>query len=778
MSNLNQTCSNDALDYFNENIGLRGPITRVNALIVVNAILMGFMVGIGAYGHRYRHNPLIRFLFLAATILFLPIVSYIVSSSGLGIGKLTSILHYGELLIKGECYTGLHIIFILIWTGFVLIIGINTTALVAADAREGRSIHPNMTLLIQALWTCYLGIYTSKMFVLKSFGNLLLLGAVGFIFVKLLLKYYAWCIARKSLAFGRNPRLIVGYMEQLQDGGHIVMSESEHIPPPLIVTGEHNMQVQEKPCGYKFKWISSRVTGDMNSKGLVTFDKVWQLNDTLLRSKSLELKELCFSFALFKLLRCRIARYTITEVGFIKGSNFLRQMLLEDNDGERVFAAIAHELSFLHDYYYSPHPITYSRSWLPIVSIFISILSIFYSLVVLKDITIGVAIPLVNLTSHPEGQINCYISCIEISSDTSRSLSTRGGSSIISFGTLYFDIMPLYILAALVMLNEVRDIASYICSNWTIVALVCQYVKHGSRRQSATMQRCVSCVLWIKGKFTRNSEDKMSQSSILALHPRKTPMALLQRLHLAGQPKKTPSAVKSAIVGALRNSYKRGQISGHVPSFQRILHLQDDNKIIWTFGERGTTEIMLVCHIATAILGARSRPHQPPSNSDHMSAANHISQYCAYLVAHCPELLPEDDEWCKSLYKAIKKDAKRVLVGKKIRQSMTSELECQNWLIELLCAEGKHEVLLDGARLAERLVGLTEEEGEEMAWKALAVFWSEMILYVAPSHNIDGHLEAIARGGELITLVWALVTHLGIVGRSDDITDSATTIDV
>jgi hypothetical protein len=31
------------------------------------------------------------------------------------------------------------------------------------------------------------------------------------------------------------------------------------------------------------------------------------------------------------------------------------------------------------------------------------------------------------------------------------------------------------------------------------------------------------------------------------------------------------------------------------------------------------------------------------------------------LVAYVPELLPDDDEWCKSLYKAVKKDCTRVL---------------------------------------------------------------------------------------------------------------------
>jgi hypothetical protein len=38
-------------------------------------------------------------------------------------------------------------------------------------------------------------------------------------------------------------------------------------------------------------------------------------------------------------------------------------------------------------------------------------------------------------------------------------------------------------------------------------------------------------------------------------------------------------------------------------------------------------------------------------------------------------------------------------------------------------------------------------------WEVLAAFWSDIMLYAAPSNNIDGHFEAVARGGKLITLL-------------------------
>ncbi|KAF8731280.1 hypothetical protein HU200_016333 [Digitaria exilis] len=94
-------------------------------------------------------------------------------------------------------------------------------------------------------------------------------------------------------------------------------------------------------------------------------------------------------------------------------------------------------------------------------------------------------------------------------------------------------------------------------------------------------------------------------------------------------------------------------------------------------------------------------------------------------------------------------------------------------VVETLSANSKHEVLKNGVKLGKQLVETIEEE--ETAWKLLADFWSEMILYVAPSDNLEGHKEAIARGGELITLLWVMLFHAGIVSRPGEEDGAAAT---
>jgi hypothetical protein len=78
--------------------------------------------------------------------------------------------------------------------------------------------------------------------------------------------------------------------------------------------------------------------------------------------------------------------------------------------------------------------------------------------------------------------------------------------------------------------------------------------------------------------------------------------------------------------------------------------------------------------------------------------------------------------------------------------------------------DSRDTVLRRGAELGRHLV---EEYAvdEASACRILADFWSEMLLFVAPSEDVNSHVLAMARGGEFITPVWALLLHAGVTTR-------------
>ena len=48
-------------------------------------------------------------------------------------------------------------------------------------------------------------------------------------------------------------------------------------------------------------------------------------------------------------------------------------------------------------------------------------------------------------------------------------------------------------------------------------------------------------------------------------------------------------------------------------------------------------------------------------------------------------------------------------------------------------------------------------------WKVLEDFWGQALLYAAPSNNVEEHMEHLAKGGEFITHLWALMSCAGIL---------------
>ncbi|CAN6374623.1 unnamed protein product [Urochloa humidicola] len=51
---------------------------------------------------------------------------------------------------------------------------------------------------------------------------------------------------------------------------------------------------------------------------------------------------------------------------------------------------------------------------------------------------------------------------------------------------------------------------------------------------------------------------------------------------------------------------------------------------------------------------------------------------------------------------------------------------------------------------------------EDVMWEMVAREWMEMLTYAAGKCKGTTHVHQLARGGELITMVWLLMAHMGI----------------
>ncbi|XBH64993.1 hypothetical protein VPH35_118661 [Triticum aestivum] len=707
-------------------------------MMLVNAILAGIIVGIGAYGHRYRHYGFTRYLLLGATTLFLPIISYVLSTNG-STGGLFSVRLSPIISNCGSNF--FHTYMVIVSTCVVLISAINTSPIVATDDKEDRSIRPPLELLLQGIWIVYLVVNTHVIPVGETtpLNYLRISTPFALIHAKMALKCYAFIKARKSFALVRNPRLLVGYMQQLREGSDKndklmpTNEEVANVPPPLIVMGEDKLQVEKQPNGYMFRKNLEGIHGG----SLVTIDKVWKLDNMLL--------------------------VKLTGVISTETLKFCRSVLLKDGGHERSFRMVADELSFVHDYY---DQFSYSGSRLTIFSMVISLLTISYCLFSGMDVipvmynnAATTRKPLVvksEVLPHGSAFWSSYrmhkVRCTYACHHGMLNSPTRAQY----FRILYFDLVPLLLLLVFVVVAKARDIASHICSNWTKVILTCRCVHRASLQLSPVVPKWLGCLLQCRcNRLMRHWNDKMRQNSLLVLRPRQfdfpryLPHLLLNRERTNNV--KVPMAVKICIINTLRSTIRSNGV-GLSKGTTSLGQSQAGRSLLWACNNnKGTSDTILVWHIATTILEARGPHHQhddtpqktlqggrPSSIVEKKTAATHLSCYCAYLVASCPELLPDDDTWSKHLYKKVKKDADQALATHSdgIAVSSLSPEAGYLRLIQLL------------AKQLGELAG-----GEEMAWEMLACFWSELILYLASSDNLKGHLQAIDRGGELITLL-------------------------
>jgi hypothetical protein len=179
----------------------------------------------------------------------------------------------------------------------------------------------------------------------------------------------------------------------------------------------------------------------------------------------------------------------------------------------------------------------------------------------------------------------------------------------------------------------------------------------------------------------------------------------------------------------------------------------------------GPHNAILVWHIATSICKQKLDAARPKKNKKlpglsaedaaidaDYKVASSLSQYCAYLLAFTPDILPGHSFDSISMLEETLDEARELLKGAK-----TMVQKCEK--LETIAGNAGDGLVVQGARLARQL---TEEiQDKKLQWKVLADVWAEMILYVAPCDDdlARAHLETLTRGGEFITHLWALLSR-------------------
>uniref|UniRef100_A0A0A9BZE0 DUF4220 domain-containing protein n=1 Tax=Arundo donax TaxID=35708 RepID=A0A0A9BZE0_ARUDO len=211
--------------------------------------------------------------------------------------------------------------------------------------------------------------------------------------------------------------------------------------------------------------------------------------------------------------------------------------------------------------------------------------------------------------------------------------------------------------------------------------------------------------------------------------------------------------VKLAVTRTLKAS--DGQLSNGAFSLQRNAQC----RLLWACHQENHASALLIWHIATEYceLAQSCGGHVHGRSVSNRTIAGTLSNYCAYLMAFAPELLPDHQLGTRKLFDKVRHDALNMLsndrtLHAKYRRMRTFKEKPSD-----------ERIFIKGIRLGKQL----KEIRYDTRWKILADFWTEMILYIAPSDNAKAHIERLANGGEFLTHLWALLFHAGIVERDE-----------
>ncbi|KAL6606311.1 hypothetical protein ACP70R_041964 [Stipagrostis hirtigluma subsp. patula] len=713
-------------------------------------------------------NPSIRLFLSTALSLFLPVMTYLFSEAK-NEGAAASGGQIPELSFRART--------ILTWMLLVELLRKKVEAIAGMQGYSG-----TIDRAARIAWMGYLVFYNLRSPGKKAFyGTLWVLAAA-----KLVQRFVTSELAKRSFAYGKNPHLLASYMAMmLQEQHH--QEGSSHGSELLkecnyVVLGEEDLEKEAGPDGYHLPSMEAIKKNDFT---VVMVGKIWELAETdqLLQS-DLKLKRLCLSFALYKLLRRRLEDFVITDTEARHCHDLIfrglcKETTNEDDNAVSLFQVFNDEVHFLCECYHSVLPVMFASPFFFLINyiMFPILVGALCALTIILGSHGDVAYAFHSFRADNYGitvGLMTIITCLV------RKI-TKSPMALFSA----VDVSITFLLALSFAYEQVWEFLVFIFSNWFLVSLLCNYASlpvAESRRARQLLIWVIRAILWVRTNMLGNPNILIKQFSVLrfcrlssvlptkATVPKEAKKAIMQRLLKVKEDAAPPSNGMSVLMS--EEHHERGAA------------------LSWACESASIADVILTWHIATALLEAKHPlpKHTQPGASRKVATA--MSGYCAYLVAFHPELLPDDKDGTEHLYKEMKKELKKEMgcwgyycppprdlydklmdiAGWRHGEAATPRRKGARWGKLMEVAERDEEpttVLHKGAKLGKILIdkAAAGDAAREGVWKLLADVWTEVVVYAAPTgseQHVKAHREALAQGGQFITVLWALATHTGI----------------
>ncbi|KAJ1274609.1 hypothetical protein BS78_05G074700 [Paspalum vaginatum] len=710
----------------------------VEAWVVLTTLLLLAKFAVGSIGARISSRK-----FVAAGVLLLKVLNHSCVTYTLGLMRPSSSSNQGDAT------------FFQVWAVLIVIM--------QESVQIGRPYRPReMTLvkLLSSLWSANL------LWEQKKASLMVPLWCMWSIHASRIVWYYV-CCNRASEASVGNIKLVSDYMMTFTSQH----TEFDYACPGTmrgyryIVVGEEEQRMLVEPPQFALEMDPAAP----KAAELITLQTVWDSSDhddRLLSAASdsdNRLKDVCLSFALYKLQRRRFFNFPIAEATHPATRRLVSHVVTSHKRALRITEV---ELSFLRDSLYSKHAAVFSGGF-PKVRLALSLLmaaAALYLVYAVSNIS-GVAVAV----THGVAVTHCII--------------------------------------GIIVYREFAEVGIYVLSQWTKVRIICHHIKlkEGKQGRFGAAQRLITeMVAKImfrvirRGKWDRQIRQyNLLMAAFFSCNKARNPVASLvlvlaptelSRLFIFRKVK-LQSDVQRVLFGRLK-----AILDTPIPLPDQPPAQQMDNQLrSYTsnaFGSsdmegavgdlEGETHKILVWHIATSLCqiellekeGALTRQQKANLHllPEHQSGggglvgragagyvtAVSLSNYCAYLVTQA--LVPDTGLVADKVFRAVFDDVRDASRGcrtmaeiwKKLTVSPDNGMTATTTIVSM------------GAQLSKRLS--SECPRVEDLWERLGTLWAGFLLHLSASTRSAKHRIHLQGRGELTTHLWVLLSHAGFLG--------------